>query len=294
MLHALDSTVIAVDGGGTHCRLAAASDAGVTVVEVGSSNVSTDFDAALFEISEGLRDLSGKIGLSTDELAGLPAFLGLAGVTGPDIGNRVKDALPFLNATVADDRPAALRGALGDQDGVVAHCGTGSFVAARIEGETRLAGGWGPVLGDEGSAQWVGRKALALTLETLDGRHEESELGDAFLDRFGGPAKIVAFAGTAQPSEFGALAPLVTSAAQNDDGMAMLVLQLAALDVAQAARDIGWVPGMPICLTGGIGPHFAKYLPIEIQNGIASPMAEPLAGAIALAQELRREVAHDG
>ena len=43
----------------------------------------------------------------------------------------------------------ALRGALGEKDGIVVHCGIGSFAASRIDGKSRFAGGWGPVLGDE-------------------------------------------------------------------------------------------------------------------------------------------------
>ncbi|SMX48060.1 BadF/BadG/BcrA/BcrD ATPase family protein [Maliponia aquimaris] len=283
--------VLAVDGGGTRCRLALAEGPTLTTVETGSANVSTDFDGGVREIREGLTRLAARTSRTIDDLTRLPAFVGLAGVTGEAMAGRLRGALPFTRVRILDDRPAALRGALGDADGVIAHCGTGSFYGARAGGQMRFAGGWGPVLGDEASAQWIGCLALGVTLETVDGRLPASPLSQRLLADLGDAPGIVRFAGQARPTDFGALAPLVTDHAAQGDALARRVMQAGADEIARALPDIGWTPDQPICLTGGIGPHYAPYFPAAMQARLTRPAGEPLAGAIALARDLARETA---
>lgn len=285
--------VMAVDGGGTRCRAAFDDGRSVTVVETGSANVSTDFDAALAQVMNALRALVARGAVAADDLARIPAFVGLAGVTGPAIADRLRAALPFVRSRVADDRPAALRGALGAGDGVIAHCGTGSFFAAQAGGVARLVGGWGPVLGDEASAQWTGRHALRIALDCADGLYPPSPMSERLMSDHGGSAGIVRFAGTATPVEFGAVAPTVTAFAARGDGLALRVMRAGADEIARMVAELGWAPGMTICLTGGIGPHFQPFLPAPMQADIAPARGEPLDGALALARDLAQESDHE-
>lgn len=63
--------------------------------------------------------------------------------------------------TVLSDVELAHRAAFGGDPGIVVLAGTGSIAYARnARGRTARAGGWGPLLGDEGSAFWIGREAL--------------------------------------------------------------------------------------------------------------------------------------
>jgi len=64
---------------------------------------------------------------------------------------RLRAALPFARIRIETDAVAAAKGALRDEDGIVAALGTGSVFAAQRGGEVRQIGGWGLVLGDEGS-----------------------------------------------------------------------------------------------------------------------------------------------
>lgn len=284
--------ILAIDGGGTRCRLAVRNSDGDTVVEVGSANVTTNFDAAISEIMRGLEQLATGVGVTLDDLSTLPAYAGLAGVAGPAIAKQVENALPLRKIRVEDDRPAALKGALGNGDGVVAHCGTGSFVAAHVNGARRFAGGWGPVLGDPASAQWVGRRGLSVTLDAVDGIRHHSDLSRYFLNLHAGAAGIVAFASTARPVDFGALAPAITKHAAAGDALAQQVMQEAGQSIADVLPVLGWTPGMAICLTGGIAPHFAPYLPDQMQSCITEPLGQPLSGALALAQEFSAEISN--
>lgn len=282
---------IAVDGGGTRCRLALSSSEGEWRVEVGSANVSTDFDAALAEIRRGLNLLAAEAGVSADQIAAMPAYLGLAGVTGPQMAMAVRAALPFDRAQVEDDRAAALRGAIGDRDGFALHCGTGSFIAGRTGGRLRLVGGWGPVLGDPASAQWVGRQALARTLDVVDATAPASPLAHWALGRFGDAAGIVRFAASARPVEFGALAPEVTRRAAEGDRLAQAIMSDGARMMARDLRRLGWRQAVPICLTGGLGPAYADYLPLDMRAALTDPISDPMGGAIDLSQSFARGLA---
>lgn len=290
----LDHTlVVAVDGGGTRCRVAAFVDGQVISVETGSANVSTDFDGAVRQMVEGIGALAARVGCADSALWAAPAFVGLAGVTGPEMEQRLRAALGFAHVRIADDRLAAVRGVLGGRDGALAHCGTGSFYALQVEGAAQLAGGWGSVLGDEASAQWVGRLALSLTLEVVDGRRSPAPLADLLLGKFADAAGIVRFAGTARPSEFGALARLVTTGSAQGDDLARAILQRGANEISTALRQMGWRPEMALCLTGGIGPEYAAYLPDDMRARLAETAGQPLDGAIALALDFAREIAHE-
>lgn len=288
-----DTIVLAVDGGGTRCRLALSDGDQIWQVEVGSANVSTDFDAAISELQRGLTAVAQLAGVEQAMMADVPAYLGLAGITGPALSDRAGAALPFSNVRIEDDRHSALRGALGADDGFVAHCGTGSFLAAQQAGKARFSGGWGPVLGDQASAQWVGRQLLSSVLESSDGMCKTSELSDKVLAHFAGAAGIVEAASNMSPSEFGALSPMVTQFAMQGDALAVSILQAGADYLEDRLVRMGWGPGLPICLTGGIGPHYAAYLPEQMQEETRKPLGDPLSGAIALAHAFKSEIEHE-
>lgn len=285
--------LIAVDGGGSRCRLALAIGARRIVVETGPANVSTDLAGAVAAVAAGLDRLAAEGGLGAAEIRATPAFVGLAGMTGPEIEGRLRAALPLTRMRIADDRLAALRGALGGRDGCLAHCGTGSFFAMQAGGTVRLAGGWGMLLGDEASAQWAGRAALSRTLAAVDGIAPHTPLTRRLLDRFGSAAAIVRHAAGARPPDFGALAPEVTRCAAAGDAAAERILARGAAEIAATLEALGWRPGLPVCLTGGIGPAYAAALPPALRAALAAPLGTPLDGALALAREFATELRRD-
>ncbi|MEM9550443.1 MAG: BadF/BadG/BcrA/BcrD ATPase family protein, partial [Pseudomonadota bacterium] len=245
MLH--ENSVLAVDGGGTRCRIALDWETGRHVVEVGSANASSDTAGALREIRAGLDAIGVALGLSLSDLQRAPAFLGLAGVTGSEIAGSISRALRFEHMRVEDDRMAALRGALGNDDGAIAHCGTGSFLALQVKGAARLCGGWGPRLGDEASAQWVGAQALKATLDAEDDVGPASDLTRNMIDLMGTTGAIVEFAAIATPAEIGQLAKEVTALAEQNDQVARSILSRGAAYIATTIDRLGWRRDMVVC-----------------------------------------------
>ena len=286
-----DSMVLAVDGGGTRCRLALDWGEDRVLVEVGPANVSSDFEAAITEITEGLTKLASDSNLGLETLFNLPAHLALAGVTGRDLARKVAYGLPLAQIDVHDDRLAALQGAHGTSDGAIAHCGTGSFFALRLDGHVRLSGGWGPRLGDEASAQWIGMRALARSLDASDNLVPDTPLTRALRAAFDTPAAIVSFAASATPAQIGEFAQSVTEHAKHGDATALEILKSGADEITTRLRAMGWTPDLPLCLTGGIGQLYQTHLPVDVASAVVTPAGKPIDGAVALARQFGKELA---
>ena len=158
MDEALHTNVLAIDGGGTRCRAALSMAGHVLTVETGAANVMSDFDGGVAQIVASLSRLAMQAGVGLEALLRYPAFVGLAGVTGPEITQRLRAALPLKVLRINDDRPAALRGALGVREGVIVHCERGLSLGRRLpERSDSQAGGarfWGMKLRRSG---WVVR-----------------------------------------------------------------------------------------------------------------------------------------
>jgi glucosamine kinase len=273
--------LIGVDGGGSRCRFALADAAGRVLArhEGGASNIASDFATAAETIRQGIDTLRACPALPAG--ARLVIHLGLAGANAPGTGDRLARHLQLPDLTVEDDRRTAVTGALGGGPGAVASCGTGSFVC-RMAGDRLLSvGGWGLALGDDASGAWLGRQALRRAILALDGLLPATGLLRDLAARTGGnqPA-MVDFAIAAQPRDYAALAPVVVAAATAGDAEALLLMQQGAAYLRDALKALGHAPGEPLCLLGGVGPHYAAHLP---DLAIRPPHLPALSGALMLA-----------
>ncbi|MHA7876602.1 glucosamine kinase nucleotide-binding domain-containing protein [Roseivivax sp.] len=280
--------LLAVDGGGTRCRMLFAEGASRAEVTLGGCNLSSDFASGINVLTEGLSALEAQLGRP---LAQVPAYCALAGVVDDSIARRAEAALPLARVRVEEDRRAALWGALGPRgDGMILHAGTGSFVGLRREGQARFAGGWGARLGDEGSGYAVGRAALRTALAVGEGRAPEGPLSRRITREIGPPAQVIAFAQARAPHEIAALAEWVTEA-QESDPAARAILTEAAGALTGTAREIGARPGMALCLTGGLGPALGAFLPEAFRPGLTPAAGRPLDGALRLAADFAESLA---
>ena len=283
----LDRAALAVDGGGTSCRFALEAGGRRHVVRLGSANVSTDFDGAIATVRAGLDQLAAETGVALDALCGVPAHVGLAGAVDAALAGQVRRALPLRRVKVEDDRPAAVRGALGMADGALAGLGTGSFLGMQRDGAIRLAGGWGSRLGDEASGFWIGREALNATLGVYDGLLPETPLSAAIWARFDGrPSELVGFSIAATPGEIAALAPEVIAAAGAGDPVGRDILGRGAAYIAGTLDRMGWRAGLPLCLLGGVAPGYRPFLPAALAAAVTEPLRTALDGALSIARQL--------
>lgn len=278
---------LGIDGGGTGCRAAVADDRGVILGrgQSGPANIASDPDTARQNILAATdQALTAAVGAASApvELSRLQAGLGLAGANAAGAVGRLRLALPFAAATIETDAVTTAMGALGGQDGVVAAIGTGSVFAAIRGGQFRQIGGWGFVLGDEGSAAVLGRSILSYALRAHDGHAELTPLLTKLLQDHGGPTGVVTFAQSARPSDFAALAPQVTA---SDDPAAWELMTTATQAVADAITLLRGGCDLPVVFTGGLGPVYRARLAQTDGWTIKDAAGTALDGALMLARK---------
>lgn len=238
--HAGVRHVIGLDGGGTATRLALADGEGRELLRrTGPAGLIDPRapDASAATLIRLIRDVATETDTSLP-VAGLCAGLAGAGATGHR--ERVRDQLAGAGIadriTVVPDGEIALEGALGGSPGVLLVAGTGSAAWGRAEdGRTARCGGWGMVVGDEGSGYALGREALRAALLAADGRGDETALLPDLLSALGigQPGDVPAWAGTAKKGDLAALAPLVIRRAEAGDPVAERIVDTAAGDLAR-------------------------------------------------------------
>jgi len=292
MSQARMSPILAVDGGGTGCRVAVADGDGAILArgQGGPANIASDPDQTYRNIMDAVHRAATAAGLNDTDLACATGVLGLAGVNVGDNGARLAARLPFLRSRVTDDRETTLQGALRGGDGCIASVGTGSFYCSRIDGVEKSIGGWGFVVGDDGSGARLGQDMLRQVLHCHDGLAAHSDLTRDILRRFDdGAAGIAAFSIAARPGEFADFARPVIDAARVRDPNA-LSLVAAATDAVQASIDCtGFTGHQPLCMLGGLGPVYLGFMAARYRDSAVPPKGDALDGAIAMALKFAGE-----
>src|SRR5262245_40133550 len=116
--------------------------------------------------------------------------VGMAGVDRPTEANSVRLIVERLSpgaaVLIVNDALIALEAGVNSAAGIVVVAGTGSIAYGRdARGRAARAGGWGYVLGDEGSGYWIGRQALQAVVRSADGRGPATSLTPLVLEHFG-------------------------------------------------------------------------------------------------------------
>ena len=201
---------------------------------------------------------------------------------------------------VITDAEAAMEDAFGEGPGILLIAGTGSIAWGRSPaGTTQRCGGWGPVIGDEGSGAWLGRKALQVIAAAHDGREPETALTGALLTalELDDVAAIIRWASSATPADFATLAPAVLSAAEVGDLRANTVVTMAVEELALHVRALARAlfvderAAIPIALHGGLlakGRPMRKRLEHRLKTLVPGAMVrhqpvDAVRGAVAMA-----------
>ena len=191
------------------------------------------------EATARLRTLVEETGRS----AGVPLFsitrscVGLTGVS--SAGVRTWAEVTFADFVsgellLTSDEEIALEAAFGQGPGVLVIAGTGSHVVGRCSNGSRMtAGGWGPMLGDEGSGHWIGLEAMRSGLRARDRGVPSCLLRDIStfwqLDHV---TALLAKANHRPRPDFYRLAPVVAECAVKGDALATSVLERAGEELA--------------------------------------------------------------
>jgi glucosamine kinase len=187
---------------------------------------------------------------------------------------------------VTGDADTARYGAFLGAPGIVVIAGTGS-VALGWDGERfAYAGGHGFLLGDEGSAYWIGRQAVRAAL-----RWEEQVGGSELIYRTvtqvtGPDLEVLIGQVNKHPADRGrlaVLAPAVTALAGHDPE-AQRIVRRAAEHLAALAESIRRrLSPLPVAGVGGVFRAPALWAHFTDLTGAARPLASVAVGAALLA-----------
>nr|WP_026537647.1 BadF/BadG/BcrA/BcrD ATPase family protein [Arthrobacter sp. 9MFCol3.1] len=254
--------VIGLDIGGTKTRGVRFEDgAPVADESVGSSNVQ---NVSPEEAAVNLAELFARIGGG----GVAQVYAGAGGIDTDDdaaaLAALIAPHVPGARITVVHDSRLLLA-AGGASTGVAVIAGTGSAAWGKNgRGEEARAGGWGYLLGDEGSGYWLGREAVRHSLRRMNQGLEPDELSTALLASCGvdDPNKLIAMFHSPETGRrfWAQQARLVVEAADAGHAPSLALMDQAGRDLAdlaaQTVRQLG-IEG-PVILGGGLGMNVPR------------------------------------
>jgi N-acetylglucosamine kinase-like BadF-type ATPase len=300
---------IGIDGGGSTLRVAV-TDSQMQVLRLihdprSANPTSIGDEPARQRLQQALIDALQGYDLSQIRACG-------AGISGTAqrldwVRQVLGEVLPNITIVAVSDVEIALVGAHGKREGILVLAGTGSVVYgissrdSRADPPTRpsqtcMVGGWGYVLGDEGSGFWLGQQALKHIGRCAD----EGELTSS-------AQHLLSSVGVAHPRQISAwlyqdfssqkvagLAPQVLALAQAGDSWALALIHEGAQHLARQAQQVIERLALiqPIvALAGGLLENptplrtaLEKYLTQAGYAVLESPVYTPVIGAALLAK----------
>jgi N-acetylglucosamine kinase-like BadF-type ATPase len=233
---------LGVDGGGTKTAYAVVDESGrVRARHVGPSvsHLVAGFPHAEGVLCVGIKAVLAEAELTPDDLT--YAFLGLPAYGEDSAMTHRIDALPsaILKAgryRCDSDMVCSWAGSLACADGISVIAGTGSMAYGEYEGRTARSGGWGEIIGDEGSAYWIAREGMNLFSRMSDGRAVRGPLYNLVRQRLGISTDLdlcarVYGVEVNTRSAFAQFAPLVHDAAREGDRQAITIFHRAAAEL---------------------------------------------------------------
>jgi N-acetylglucosamine kinase-like BadF-type ATPase len=259
---------LGVDGGGTKTAYALIDTRGelrASRVDVSVSHLAEGFERAEALLVEGVRGVLAAANVDAAEVGF--AFFGLP-AHGEDSATTSRlDALPRAALSTArfrcgNDMIGSWAGSLGGADGISVIAGTGSMAYGEFEDRTARAGGWGELIGDEGSAYWIAREGMNLFSRMSDGRAPRGALHALVRERLSIDvdldlcARIYGEAANTRGA-FAQFARLVHEAAQAGDQQAREIFKRAGEELANTVlavrRSLDVAPSIvvPASYSGG-------------------------------------------
>lgn len=295
--------VLGIDAGGTKTVCQLANDSGEVLAEARRGGANLQASGEL-EVEKVLHEVMHEA-IGDREISPSVICLGIAGVDRPEDARTVSGIMRRIGSKarilVVNDALVALEAGAPNEPGVVVIAGTGSIAYGRnSRNEAARSGGWGYVLGDEGSGYWIGRAALRAVLREGDRRGPKTQLTGLLLKyfRIDRAQELIheVYHGTLRPSAIAALAQYVHTAFKAGDSVAIGILrgsadelESSALSVARRLDLVG--RSFPFVLAGGMFKAVPwLYEELERRLPLASPASriirldvEPAIGAVRLA-----------
>jgi N-acetylglucosamine kinase-like BadF-type ATPase len=239
---------LGVDGGGTKTHVALI-DENLNVVgegQAGASNpLRVGIERAVANISSAVAAACDAADRSQGDIVSVEC--GLAGVRRADLRQIIRRLISrqfrVKRVEIVTDAEIALHAATQGREGLCVIAGTGSVcIGQNAEGKIAIAGGWGPLAGDEGGGAGIARRALQAIAKASDGRGRPTSLSDVAVDYFRAgrleDLSVAIYAPQIDNARIAGFARYVIETAQAGDEVAIGVLDEAGRELGIAAAAV--------------------------------------------------------
>ncbi|MEJ0085785.1 MAG: BadF/BadG/BcrA/BcrD ATPase family protein [Pseudomonadota bacterium] len=240
---------LGVDGGGTKTAFVlidARGDIRASHVTGSVSHLSEGVERATALLLEGIRTVLARGATATAQVDF--AFFGLSSYGEDSAVTARLDAMPSAmldprRFRCGNDMLGSWAGSLACADGISVIAGTGSMAYGEHAGRSARAGGWGELIGDEGSAYWIAREGMSLFSRMSDGRAPRGPLHALVRERLCIDDDLdlcarIYGADAQSRGAFAQFARLVHEAAERADPGARAIFLRAAAELVGAVRAV--------------------------------------------------------
>lgn len=239
---------LGVDGGGTKTHAVLTDEFGRVIGE-GFSEASNPLRVGIeravnniFKATENAVDAAGR---SRTDIVAIQC--GLAGVRREDlrrsVHQRIEENYRIKTVGVVTDAEIALYGVNSGKSALVVIAGTGSVCMGRNDkGKTAIAGGWGPLAGDEGGGAGIARHALQAVAKAVDGRGSPTILTrfatEYFRTSSAEDVVVAIYTPQTDNAKIAGFALSVVKAAKQKDKIALEILREGGAELGIAAAAV--------------------------------------------------------
>lgn len=248
--------VIGVDAGGTKTEAIAYDVDGNPIARSvqGFGNLLNDTDLALCNIEKSISEIVSEFCI--DNLHGI--YVGAAGC---EVGNnaeliekRLKKRF-YTNTKVMNDAEIALRAILKGNDGILTIAGTGSIVFGINNGFSSKCGGWGNLLGDEGSGYQIVISAIKRMIKEEEENLPQSKLTRAILEylKIKSVNDITEFVYYVTKDEIASITPVIAKLGREGDEISNKILSEQGIELAKTVERLYKKLNFNNCSIGLVG-----------------------------------------
>lgn len=231
--------IIGVDGGATKTEAVAYSleDQELAEGHSGSGNLNLDFNKAVKNIISAIEKCINNVEEQDRQGECLCIYLGIAGI---EVGDNLEKVETLLKEKFGckvqgfHDAQLAHAAILKGEDGIITISGTGSVSYGLYKGKQARTGGWGHILGDQGSGYAIALEAFKRMTIEEDSGWVRSELTQAILGKLNSDQvnDIRRFIYSASKGEIAAYVPIVVELAKATEINSVNILKQAGKDLA--------------------------------------------------------------
>ena len=210
-----------------------------------------------------------------------------------------KSVIPNNKCIIVSDADAALEGAFGGGPGIIVIAGTGSIALGKDTlGNTARSGGYGHLLGDEGSGFWIGREALRKCLDEFHAGNTiplAIKICELFEVKNLTEAVTAVYQGDKFAAMLGQIAPLVFHDGENGDETTLEIIAQAGREIGKlavsTAKKLQFDESKRVALIGGLAKRrdvlefYIKSMWDPAEFELVSPQYPPPVGAIMLGRK---------